>query len=138
MNLLGCLPATAVVLSLLGSAPALADDAPLPCKVLTAEEWGKVVGSSVKATPGDMNCSYVGKASGGQLRILTMAASPAQARAVAASYASALPNTPGEQTAVIDSKGLVVFSIALFQDEVTKETPAQLQGLLAAVKRNLK
>lgn len=133
-----CLPVTALLLSLLGATAACAQDAPLPCKVLTAEEWGKVVGSPVKATAGDMNCSYVGKASGGQLRILAVAPSAAQARAVAASYASGLPSTPGAQTALIDSKGAVVFSIALFQDEVTKETPIQLQGLLAAVKRNLK
>jgi hypothetical protein len=138
MSLLRCLPVTVLVLLLFSPAAASAEDAPLPCKVLTAEEWGKVVGSSVTATPGDMNCSYVGKASGGQLRILAVAPSAAQARAVAASYASGLPNTPGAQTALIDSKGLVVFSIALFQDEVTRETPIQLQGLLAAVKRNLK
>ena len=138
MSLPRCLPVTALLLSLLGATAAIAEDAPLPCKVLTAEEWGKVVGSPVTATPGDMNCSYVGKASGGQLRILAVAPSAAQARAVAANYASGLPNTPGAQTALIDSKGLVVFSIALFQHEVTKETPIQLQSLVAAVKRNLK
>lgn len=138
MSLLRCLPVAALLLSLLGATAARAEDAPLPCKVLTAEEWGKVVGSPVTATPGDMNCSYVGKASGGQLRILAVAPSAAQARTIAASYASGLPATPGAQTALIDSKGSVVFSIALFQHEVTKETPIQLQGLLAAVKRNLK
>ncbi len=138
MSLPRRLPVTALVLSLLGSTPVFAGDAVLACNVLTAQEWSKVVGSSVSATPGDMNCSYVGAASGGQLRILAVAPSAAQARAVAASYASGLPGTPGAQTAVIDSKGSVVFSIALFQDEVTKDTPTQLQGLLAAVKRNLK
>ena len=138
MNRLRCLPATVLVFSLFSPAVVFAEEAPVPCKVLTAEEWGKVVGSAVTAIPGDMNCSYDGKASGGQLRILAVSASEAQARSVAARYASALPGTPGEHTALIDSKGRVVFSIALFQDEVTPKTSIQLQALLAAVKRNLK
>lgn len=121
----------------MSSGSAFAVDAPLPCKVLPAADWSKVVGSVVTAIPGDMNCSYDGKASGGQFRILVVSSSAAQARAAVTMYSAGIENTPGAGRSVIDSQGNIVFSIALFQDEITASTPAQLQGLLAVVKRNL-
>ena len=63
------------------AATAAAGAAPEPCKVLPADVWGGIMGYTVTATPGDMNCTYTGKSGGGQFRIMAVAESIAAAEA---------------------------------------------------------
>src|SRR4029077_3801702 len=54
-----------------------------PCEIVSAEAWGGIMGYTVTAIPGDMNCSYNGKSGGGHFRILATVASSSEAEASA-------------------------------------------------------
>ena len=54
-----------------------------PCQI-PAEVWSGIMGYTVTATPGDMNCTYMGKGGGGQFRILATVGSSSEADASAA------------------------------------------------------
>jgi hypothetical protein len=127
----------ALAVSLLTVLPA-AGASPEPCKVLPAEAWGSIMGYAATATPGDQNCTYQGKSGGGQFRILVVAASRAEAQAGAKRMRDQQPKeSPNAGLGVVDSQGAVVFSISLFQDEVTDSTPAQLKKLVTVVRQHL-
>ena len=109
-----------------------------PCQIFPAEVWGGIMGYTVTATPGDMNCSYSGKGGGGQFRILANAASSADADASAKRMQERQQkgkHNPG--LSAVDSQGTVVFSIALFQKEPTADSASQLKKLVAAAKQHL-
>jgi hypothetical protein len=98
------------------------------------------MGYTATATPGDMNCTYLGpaKTGGGQFRIMAVVGSSAEAEASAKRLRDRHPK--GSHNAglgVVDSQGTVVFSIALFQDAATASTDSQLQKLVAAAKQRL-
>lgn len=112
--------------------------APEPCKVLSAEAWGSIMGYTATATPGDMNCTYQSKSGGGQFRIIAVAESTAVAEAGAKRLRDMEPkDSPMAWRGGVYSKGSVVFSIALFQHAATADTASQLQKLVAAAKQNL-
>ena len=109
-----------------------------PCQIFPAEAWSGIMGYTVTATPGDMNCSYSGKSGGGQFRILANAASSADADASAKRMQERQQkgkHNPG--LSAVDSQGTVVFSIALFQKEPTADSASQLKKLVAAAKQHL-
>jgi hypothetical protein len=112
-----------------------------PCKVLSAEAWGSSMGYAVTATPGEMTCSYLGKAGGGQFRIMANAGSSADATAYVKRMRDHQSHQPkgghDPRLNVIDSQGGVVFSIALFQDSATDASSSQLQKLAASAKQHL-
>jgi len=112
-----------------------------PCKVLPAETWGSSMGYAATATPGEMTCTYQGKAGGGQFRIMSNSGSSADAAAAVKRMRDHQSHQPkgghDSRLNVIDSQGGVVFSIALFQDAATDATSAQLQKLTAVAKQNL-
>lgn len=101
------------------------------------------MGYAATATAGDMNCTYQGpsKTGGGQFRIIAVVASSAEAEASAKRMRDHQDqqSKDGHNTrlAVVDSQGTVVFSIALFQPDVTDSTASQLQKLAAAAKQHL-
>ena len=108
-----------------------------PCQI-PAEVWSGIMGYTVTATPGDMNCTYSGKKGGGQLRILANAGSSSEAEASAKRMQDRQQkgkHNPG--LSAIDSQGTVVFSIALFQSAPTADTASQLKKLVAAAKQYL-
>ena len=120
------------------AATAAAGGAPAPCQVLPADVWGGIMGYTVVATPGEMYCTYMGKSGGGQFRIMVVAESSAVAEAGAKRMRDMQPKDgPGAGRGTVDSKGSVVFSIALFQKEITASTASQLQQLVAAAKQRL-
>lgn len=109
-----------------------------PCEILPAEAWSGIMGYTVTAIPGDMNCSYNGKGGGGQFRILATVASSSEAEASAKRMQDRQQNgrhNPG--LSAVDSQGTMVFSIALFQKAPTADSPAQLKKLVAAAKQHL-
>jgi len=112
-----------------------------PCKVLSAESWGSSMGYAATATPGEMTCTYQGKAGGGQFRIMSNTGSSADSAAAVKRMRDHRSHQPkgghDPRLNVIDSQGGVVFSIALFQDAATDATVSQLQKLTAAAKQNL-
>lgn len=111
---------------------------PSPCEIVSAEVWGGIMGTTVTATPGDMNCSYTGKSGGGQFRILATVGSNSEADASAKRMQDRQAkgkHNPG--LSAIDSQGTVVFSISLFQKEPTADSAAQLKKLVAAAKQHL-
>ncbi len=113
---------------------------PEPCSVVSAETWGGIMGYKATATPGDMVCTFEGpaKTGGGQFRIMAIVGSSAEAEASAKRMRDRHPkNGRNASLAAIDSGGSIVFSIALFQHEATDSTPAQLQKLVAAAKKQL-
>jgi hypothetical protein len=99
------------------------------------------MGYAVTATPGDMNCTYLSKAGGGQFRIMANTGSAAEATAAVKRMRDHQSHQPkgghDPRLNVIDSQGGVVFSIALFQDAATDSTAPQLQKLVAAAKQHL-
>jgi len=110
---------------------------PAPCQVLPAEVWSSIMGYAATATPGDMNCTYLSKAGGGQFRIIANVASPAEATAAAKRMRDREQGSHNASLAMVDSQGTVVFSIALFQRAATDSTASQLQKLVAAAKQRL-
>jgi hypothetical protein len=110
----------------------------LPCEIVSAEVWGGIMGYTVTATPGEMNCSYTGKSGGGQFRILATVASSSEADASAKRMQDRQQkgrHNPG--LSAIDSQGTVVFSVALFQSAPTADSASQLKKLVAAAKQHL-
>jgi hypothetical protein len=108
-----------------------------PC-VIPAEVWSGIMGYTVTATPGDMNCTYSGKSGAGQLRVLANTGSSSEADASAKRMQDRQQkgkHNPG--LSAIDSQGKVVFSIALFQSAPTVDSAAQLKKLVAAAKQYL-
>ena len=121
-------------------APTALGAPPAPCQILPAETWSSIMGYKATATPGDMYCTYEGpsKTGGGQLRILAVAGSSAEAEASAKRMRDRQPRGSHDpRLAVVDSQGTVVFSIALFQHAATDATASQLQKLVAAAKQRL-
>jgi hypothetical protein len=109
-----------------------------PCQIISAEVWGGIMGYTVTAIPGDMNCAYSGKGGGGQFRILATLASSSEADASAKRMQDRQAkgrHNPG--LSAIDSQGTVVFSIAFFQKAPTADSASQLKKLVAAAKQNL-
>ncbi len=124
---------------LVAAAPSMAAS-PEPCQILTAQAWSSAMGYAATATPGDMNCTYAGagKSGGGQFRIMTVAASSADAEATVKRMRERPArgsHNPG--LSVFDSQGPVVFSISLFQHAPTEDSAGQLQKLVAAAKQRL-
>jgi hypothetical protein len=122
------------------AAPTAFGASPDPCQVLPAGVWSSIMGYAATATPGDMNCTYEGprKTGGGQFRIIAIAGSSAEAQASAKRMRDLQPKgSHNASLGVVDSKGTVVFSIALFQDAATDSTASQLQKLVAAAKQRL-
>lgn len=98
------------------------------------------MGYAATATPGDMNCTYVGprKTGGGQFRIMAIVGSVAEAEAsVKRMRDHQHRGSHNASLGVVDSQGTVVFSIALFQQAATDGSASQLQKLVAAVKQRL-
>ena len=106
-----------------------------PCNFISAEQWGSVVGSPVKATQGEGNCTYSGEASGGQFRIWLVAGSASEAAAALQKF-RAHP-IRGGHAAVFDSQGTIVFGITLFGEKANTKTGEQLQKLVAIAKQTL-
>jgi hypothetical protein len=109
-----------------------------PCEIVSAQVWSGIMGYTVTATPGDMNCSYTGKGGGGQFRILATVSSSSEADASAKRMQDRQQkgrHNPG--ISAIDSQGTVVFSVALFQKEPTADSASQLKKLVAAAKQHL-
>jgi hypothetical protein len=109
-----------------------------PCQIVPAEVWSGIMGYTVTATPGDMNCTYSSKSGGGQLRILGNVSSSSEAEASAKRMQDRQQkgkHNPG--LSAVDSQGTVVFSIALFQSAPTADSASQLKKLVAAAKQHL-
>ena len=87
-----------------------------------------------------MNCTYegAGKTGAGQLRIMAVAASSAEAEA-SVKRMQDRPHRGSHDAGLtaFDSQGTVVFSISLFQHAATSSSAAQLQKLVAAAKQGL-
>jgi hypothetical protein len=105
-----------------------------PCKVLTAEQFGRIMGYAavVDSTASTaMTCFYTGpNHSGGQFMILTEAAGP-QADALLTRRGSTPPPGSGLVGGTY-KQGMVIFSLS-----VRSSDPNKLQALVAAVRRNL-
>jgi hypothetical protein len=120
------------------AAAAPSSTVPAPCQVLSAEVWSSIMGYTATATPGDMLCTYESKSGGGQLRIMAVAATSAEATASAKRIRDQQPKgNPNAWRGVVESQGPVVFSISLFQHAATDSTASQLQKLVAAAKQQL-
>lgn len=119
------------------AASAVCASAPAPCEVLSAGEWSSIMGYTATATPGDMNCTYEGKGGGGQLRIMAVTGSSAEAAAGAKRLRELGKGNPNAWGSAVESQGPVVFSISLFQDAPTEKTASQLQKLVAAAKQHM-
>lgn len=113
---------------------------PAPCQVIPAQEWSGIMGYTATATPGDGLCTYEGapKTGGGQFRILATVGTSAEAAASAKRMQDHQAHGGhNANLSAVDSQGVVVFSIALFQKEATDATAAQLRKLVAAAKQHL-
>lgn len=112
-----------------------ASAAHVPCKVLTAQAFGKIMGYSASVMPASTatNCFYKGPGNSfGQFTILTEAASGPQADAFLHRRGSQPPPSSGLIGGTF-REGSVIFSISLKSNDRTK-----LQALVAEIKRNLK
>src|SRR5580704_18482883 len=107
-----------------------------PCKVLTAEKFGKVMGyeaTIIKAASTEMTCFYAGPAnSGGQFMILTETASGPQFDAMLNRRGSSPPPGSG-LIGGSNRQGSIIFSVSIRSTD-----QAKLQALVAGVKHNLK
>ena len=105
------------------------------CKVLTAEQFGKIMGfaATIDATGSTkMTCYYTGpKHAGGQFTILTETAGP-QADAMLTRPGSSPPAGSGMVGGTY-KEGSIIFSIS-----VRSTDTAKLQALVADVRKNLK
>ncbi len=123
--------ATALLASLLGVATASA--AHDPCKVLTAEQFGKIMGyaAAIDRTGSNaMHCFYTGpQHAGGQFTILSEEARP---NADAPRRGSAPPARSGLLGGAYQ-QGTVLFSLSIRTTD-----QAKVDALAAEVKRNLK
>jgi hypothetical protein len=106
-----------------------------PCKVLTAEKFGKVMGyeaTIIKAASTEMTCFYAGPAnSGGQFMILTETASGPQFDAMLNRRGSTPPPGSGLVGGTY-KEGTIVFSVSIKSTDQTK-----LQALVAEIRHNL-
>jgi hypothetical protein len=106
-----------------------------PCKVLTAEEFSKIMGYAAtvdKTGSTATSCFYTGPAhSGGQFMILTEAASGPHADAMLTRRGS----TPPPGSGLIGGtykQGTVIFSVSIRSTD-----QAKLQALVAEIRHNL-
>jgi hypothetical protein len=124
----------AVISSVLVVTPAWA--AHDPCKVLTAEAFGRVMGyaATINETAANrMSCSYSGpEKSGGQFTILTESAAGPQADAMLNRRGSTPPPGSGLVGGTY-REGTIIFSVS-----IKTADQAKLQALVAEIKRNLK
>ncbi|MEO8452356.1 MAG: hypothetical protein ABI647_21370 [Gemmatimonadota bacterium] len=106
-----------------------------PCKVLTAEQFGRIMGYAAtieKNASTALACFYTGPAhTGGQFRILTEAGGP-QGDAMLNRKGSSPPPGSGLLGGTY-REGTVVFSVSIKSTDATK-----LPALVAEVRRNLK
>ncbi len=114
--------------------------APLACQLLPAEKWSSVLGYPATTEAGDGFCTYSSpdKSRGGQLRIIAVVGSSAEAEATVKrmrEHQARSRHTAG--LSEIESQGKVVFSVAVFQAAPTAQTGGQLKQLAAAVKQQL-
>jgi hypothetical protein len=107
-----------------------------PCKVLTAEQFGQVMGykAAIDKTASTLtSCFYQGSAdSGGQFTILTETASGPQADMLLKNPGSSPPADSG----LIGGsyrQGSIIFSVS-----IKSKDQAKLQALVAEIKHNLK
>jgi hypothetical protein len=107
-----------------------------PCKVLTAEKFGQIMGYAAtinKTGSTETTCFYEGPAhSGGQFMILTESAAGPQADAMLNRRGSSPPPGSGLVGGTY-RQGSIIFSVS-----VRSTDQAKLQALVAEVKRNLK
>jgi hypothetical protein len=106
-----------------------------PCKVLTAEAFGKIMGyAATVMTPGStaMTCYYEGpKGEGGQFMILTESADPARAEAMLTRRGSAPPAGSGLVGGTY-RQGSIVFSVSIHSTD-----QAKVAALVAEIRRGL-
>jgi hypothetical protein len=107
-----------------------------PCKVLTAEKFGQIMGYAAtinKTASNQTSCFYQGpEHSGGQFMILTESASGPQADAMINRRGS----TPPPGSGLIGGSyrlASIIFSVSIRSTDQTK-----LEALVAEIKRNLK
>ncbi len=128
--------ALAAVIVSLGFVVAPASAAHDPCKVLTAETFGKVMGYEAtvnKSASTGTSCFYEGPAkAGGQFMILTETASGPQVDAMLNRRGSAPPPGSGLLGGTY-KEGTILFSVS-----VKSTDQAKLQALVAEIRRNLK
>lgn len=107
----------------------------VPCKVLTAEQFGQIMGYAATINKGstETTCFYEGPAhSGGQFMILTENASGPQADAMLNRRGSSPPAGSGLIGGTY-RQGSIIFSVSIRSTD-----QAKLQALVAEVKRDLK
>jgi hypothetical protein len=123
---------SALMVGWAGAAPAGND----PCKVLTAEKFGAIMGyaatvDTTGSTP--TTCYYKGpEHAGGQFMILTEAASGPQADAMLNRRGSTPPAGSGLIGGTYKQEG-IIFSVS-----IRSADQAKLQALVAEIKHNLK
>ena len=123
----------AAVILLAASASATGND---PCKVLTAEQFSRIMGYAAtidKTASNQRSCFYQGPAhSGGQFMILTETASGPGADAMLKGRGSVPPPGSGLIGGAYRQEG-IIFSVSIRSTDQVK-----LQALVAEIKRNLK
>jgi len=123
----------AAVILLAASASATGND---PCKVLTAEQFSRIMGYAAtidKTASNQMSCFYQGPAhSGGQFMILTETASGPGADAMLKGRGSVPPAGSGLIGGAYRQES-IIFSVSIRSTDQGK-----LQALVAEIKRNLK
>ena len=130
------LGASVVFSALAVSAASAAPTSNDPCKVLTAEKFGQIMGFAAttdKTASSQMTCVYQGPAdSGGQFMILTETASGPQADAMLKRRGS----TPPPGSGLIGGayrQGSIIFSVS-----VKSTDQGKLEALVAEIKHNLR
>ena len=127
------LPGTAILVSAFSALSAFAGHD--PCKALTAEKFGEIMGYKAKidtATSKGTTCNYRGPGdNGGMVMIITEQASPRTA-AMADSQGSTPQGDNGTLGATF-REGTIIFTVG-----ITGTDPAKVGALAAEVKRNLK
>src|SRR6478672_8426818 len=128
--------ASVVFLAFVVSAASAAPTSNDPCKVLTAEKFGQIMGFAAtidKTASSQMTCVYQGPTdSGGQFMILTETASGPQADALLKRRGS----TPPPGSGLIGGayrQGSIIFSVSVKSADQDK-----LEALVAEIKRNLR
>jgi hypothetical protein len=108
-----------------------------PCKVLTAEAFGKIMGYEAtinKTASTAMTCFYTGpKPEGGQFMILTETADESRAEAMTKPRKGSSPPAGSGLVGGMFHQGSIVFSVS-----VRSNDQAKLDALVAEIKRGLK
>jgi hypothetical protein len=106
-----------------------------PCKVLTAEKFGKIMGYTATVMTNAstaMTCFYAGpKGEGGQFMILTEVADPARAEAMLTRRGSTPPAGSGLVGGTY-RQGSIIFSVSIHSTD-----QAKVAALVAEIRRGL-